>query len=123
MKEKMEKGEGRGEKSMRQPHTDFGQRGESGEKFPKGVTSSDKASQKHEKMHGGVGQGEADKTGNQEFGKGRHEHHMGKHDGRLGEFNHGKLEEHHEVYAHERVPHVQDEGFKAEESKRHEMKK
>lgn len=109
MKEKIEKGEGKGEKSMRQPGTDFGQRGESGEKFPKGVAKAESKNGKHEKLDQGVGHGKADKHGTMEGGVGRHEHHMGEHDGHHGEFNHGTQHTKHVCYEHKRVDHVQDE--------------
>ena len=109
MKEKIQKGEGKGESSMRQKGTDFGQRGETGEKFPKGVTSSDHTGSKKEKLDKGVGHGKADKHGTMEGGVGRHEHHMGKHEGHHGEFNTGTHPSHHVHYEHKRVEHVQDE--------------
>lgn len=109
MKEKIQKGEGKGEPKMRQAGTDFGQRGETGEKFPKGVKSSDMSGQRKEKLDHGVGRGQADKTGNMIGGVGRHEHHMGKHDGHHGEFNEGTKESSHVCYEHKRVEHVQDE--------------
>lgn len=109
MKEKIEKGEGKGEAAMRQKGTDFGQRGETGEKFSKGVGKEDDRGRRKEKTLEGVGQGMADKTGQAVQGVGRHEHHMGKHDGHHGEFNSGTHESHKVHYEHKRVEHVQDE--------------
>lgn len=87
--------------TMKQSGTQYGQRGETGEKLPKGVTSSDKSGEKSVKVHGGVGIGKADSIG------ARDKSHLGKHDGHQGEFNDGKSGER-VVYEHKRTAHDQD---------------
>jgi hypothetical protein len=92
---------------MRQSKTDYGTRGESGEKLPKRDTASDTSGERHESTKNGVGMGKSDKTGVM-YGKGRPAEHMGKHDGRLGEHNTGNMGET-VIYEHNRVPHDQDD--------------
>jgi hypothetical protein len=92
---------------MSQSKTDFGSRGETGEKLPKGAASSDKSAGRKEPLKGGVGQGKADKTGTKEGASGRTAGDIGKYDGRLGEFNDGNMGER-EIYSHKRVGHDQD---------------
>ena len=92
---------------MEQPKTDYGTRGETGEKLPKGATSSGKSAGRKETLKAGVGMGKSDKSGQMEGASGRTAAHMGKHDGRLGEFNDGKQGER-EVYSHKRMEHEQD---------------
>ena len=77
--------------------------GATGEKIPKGATSSDTTGERKAKAFaGGVALGMEDGMG------GREASHMGKHDGRLGEFNDGNMGER-EVYSHKRVGHDQDD--------------
>ncbi|MHB8086306.1 MAG: hypothetical protein ACYDHZ_10810 [Dehalococcoidia bacterium] len=83
---------------MNQPGTGT-ERAETGEKEPKGATSSDRSGEKKVGLKGGVGMGKAD--------GGSRPADMGKHDGRLGEHNDGKKGER-EVYSHVRTPHEQD---------------
>lgn len=45
---------------MNQPGTDRGERGESGEKEPKGVDKADSSGERHGKVINGIGMGEAD---------------------------------------------------------------
>ena len=71
-----------------------------GAKAPKGAQSSDTTGERHEKLVGGVAMGVADGLG------GREASHMGKHDGRLGEFK-GHMGES-VVYDHKRIGHDQD---------------
>ena len=68
--------------------------GASGEKMPKGVLASDMSGEKRRPIMGGVGMGKADGIGERE------KSHMGKVDGRLGEFKNGSRE--HVAYEHER---------------------
>ena len=113
----------------------YGIRGESGEKFPKGVTAFDRLGEKKigaskvDKEMGGVpsttgakapkGATSSDTTGERKapiaggvaMGKAdgigeRDGSHMGKHDGRLGEMK-GVCKEH-VAYEHKRVEHAQD---------------
>lgn len=96
-----------GGKAMKQPRTDYGISGETGEREPRRADAADKRGERRERLKGGVAVGEADRMGVQ-YGVGRPEHHMGKHDGRLGEFNDGKMDEGRVAYEHERLPHAQD---------------
>ena len=76
--------------------------GATGEKVPKGATSSDTTGERKAKAFaGGVALGMEDGVGGREM-------HMGKHDGRLGEFNSGKMGET-VCYDHKRVGHDQDD--------------
>ena len=75
--------------------------GATGEKIPKGATSSDSTGERHEKLNGGVAMGLEDGMG------ARPAAHMGKHDGRLGEFK-GHMGES-VCYDHKRVGHDQDD--------------
>jgi len=105
-KEKMPKGvaasDRSGEKmgSEKGPNSTKGTPGMTGEKMPKGVNASDMSGERKAKLVGGVGMGKADTIGMRDGS------HMGKNDGRTGEFNTGSSES--ECYTHERVPHVQD---------------
>ena len=74
--------------------------GASGEKMPKGATASDATGERRAKLVGGVAMGKADSIGDRVDG------HMGKVDGRLGEFKGGSRE--HVAYEHKRADHVQD---------------
>ena len=85
---------------MSGPNSLKGTPGMTGEKMPKGVNASDMSGERKAKLVGGVGMGKADTIGM------RDNSHMGKNDGRTGEFNTGSNES--ECYTHERVPHVQD---------------
>lgn len=111
--------------AMKQPHTDFGDRRESGEKIPKTAQSRDTSGEKHDRVpkadradapRGETGEREpkstaSDMTGERKRGlvggvgmgkadgiKGRESSHLGSHDGRTGELNTGKTEAH--VYRH-----------------------
>jgi hypothetical protein len=76
-------------------------KGASGEKAPKGADSSDTTGERHAKAFaGGVAMGMEDGMGGREM-------HMGKHDGRLGEFKDGNVGEK-VVYEHKRYAHDQD---------------
>ena len=77
-----------------------GTKGMTGEKLPKGATASDMSGEIKAKLVGGVGIGKADSIGARESS------HMGKVDGRTGEFNTGSRES--ECYSHERTLHIQD---------------
>ena len=79
-------------------------KGETGEKEPKGVISSDKSGDRKVSMTGGVGIGKADKTGVALHGVGRDG--FGSFEGHKGEFNTGSKE--HEAYTHKREAHDQD---------------
>jgi hypothetical protein len=77
-------------------------KGASGEKAPKGADSSDTTGERKAKgFAGGVALGMEDTISGREAG------HMGKHDGRLGEFNHGNVGEK-VIYDHKRYDHDQD---------------
>jgi hypothetical protein len=65
-----------------------------GAKAPAGATASDASGERKAKLVGGVGMGKADSMGDREDG------HMGRNDGRLGEFKGGSRE--HVAYAHDR---------------------
>ena len=82
------------------PNSLKGTKGMSGEKMPKGVNSSDMSGERKAKLVGGVGMGKADSIGARDMS------HMGKVDGKTGEFNTGSKES--ECYVHERTPHIQD---------------
>jgi hypothetical protein len=82
------------------PNSLKGTKGMTGEKMPKGANSSDTSGEIKRPLVGGVAMGKADSLG------ARDGSHMGKNDGRTGEFNTGSKE--HECYSHSRVPHVQD---------------
>ena len=82
------------------PNSLKGTKGMSGEKMPKGVNSSDMSGELKAKLVGGVGMGKADSIGARDMS------HMGKVDGKTGEFNTGSRES--ECYVHERTPHIQD---------------
>jgi hypothetical protein len=86
---------------MNQPSTDMGTKHETGEKEPKGSTSSDKSGEKSTRKKNGVAMGKADKGGSQEGGVGR----SGTGGKEHGEFNSGKSES--DCYSHKRVKHEQ----------------
>jgi len=67
-------------KGMNQPGTDRGERGETGEKIPKSVKSSDSGGEKSKSKTNGVGMGARDDTGRSNGSKER------------GEFNSGRSE-------------------------------
>ena len=71
-----------------------------GAKAPAGATASDMTGERRAKLVGGVAMGKADSIGDRVDG------HMGKVDGRLGEFKGGSRE--HVAYEHKRADHVQD---------------
>lgn len=78
---------------MKQPKTDYGTKGESGEKIPSAV-SSDKSGERSGNKKNGVAMGKADSTTGRSAG--------GKD---LGEFNTGRSES--VCYDHQRIPHDQ----------------
>jgi len=80
---------------MKQAGTDYGSKGETGEKEPKGAAKADTTGERHEKIDAGVGMGKADATGRGD---------NGSHD--AGEYNTGRSEK--VCYSHKRVPHEQD---------------
>ena len=80
--------------SMKQPDGSMGTKGETGEREPKGSTSSDTSGERHERLKNGVAMGKADATGRSEGGPER------------GEFNGGRSES--TCYNHKRIPHAQD---------------
>ena len=86
--------------SEKGPNSLKGTPGMTGEKMPKGANASDMSGERKAKLVGGVGIGKADSIG------ARDGSHMGKNDGRTGEFNTGSSES--ECYSHERMPHIQD---------------
>jgi len=86
--------------SMQGPNSLKGTKGMSGEKLPKGANASDETGEIKRPLNGGVAMGRADSIGARDMS------HMGKVDGRTGEFNTGSKES--ECYTHERMPHVQD---------------
>lgn len=77
----------------KQSGTDYGRKGEAGEREPKGATSSDNRSERHAKVKNGVGMGKED-DGRAAGGPER------------GEFNTGRSES--TCYSHKRIPHEQD---------------
>ena len=88
---------------MEQTGTDYGTRGESGEKEPKSAQSADTSGEKREGIKNGVGMGKADRTGLMEHGVGRSG--VGQPEGRTGEFNTGSAEK--DCYNHKRYTHAQ----------------
>lgn len=90
--------------NMKQPGTDYGSRSETGEREPKGDTSSDRSGERSGRKIIGVGIGERDKQGTQEGGVGRSG--MGSKD--KGEYNTGRSES--VCYNHKRIKHPQDGG-------------
>jgi hypothetical protein len=80
--------------SKGQPGTDFGSKGESGEKFPKGAKSSDAGGERSARIKNGVGMGSADVTGGRAAGSKE-----------VGELNTGRSES--ICYDHKRIPHAQ----------------
>ena len=86
---------------LNQPGTDKGERHETGEKEPKGSTSSDKSGERGAGKNNGVGMGRADKDGSQEGSVGR----GGMGGKEHGEFNSGKSES--DCYSHKRLHHEQ----------------
>ena len=69
---------------MKQPKTDYGTKGETGEREPKGAKASDSSGERRERMIAGVAMGKADDM------KGRNAAHVGKHEGMVGEINQGR---------------------------------
>ena len=65
-----------------------------GAKAPAGATASDTTGERKARLVGGVAMGKADSIGDRVDG------HLGKNDGRLGEFKGGSREK--EVYSHDR---------------------
>jgi hypothetical protein len=88
--------------SEKGPNSTKGTKGATGEKMPKGASSSDSTGERHGKLVGGISMGLEDGMGV------RPSAHMGKHDGRLGEFNSGNMGES-ICYDHKRVGHDQDD--------------
>ena len=92
-----------GEKMVRVPKEDKegdGYPSHTGAKAPRAALSSDTTGERKMPIEGGVAMGNQDGIGL------RHEHHMGQHDGRLGEMkgHHGEAV----VYEHQRYEHAQD---------------
>lgn len=83
------------------PGANEGQRHESGEREPKGDTSSDKTGTKSERKIIGVGIGQRDKQGTQVGGVGR----SGMGGKEKGEYNSGRSEG--VCYTHKRISHPQ----------------
>ncbi len=81
---------------MNQPKTDYGTKGETGEKMPKMPTMG---ANKSERMVNGVGMSSPDGIGM------RDKSHMGKPDAMVPEYNSGRMEG--ECYDHKRIPHDQ----------------
>jgi len=76
------------------------EKGQTGEKLPKGATASDTSGERKQKLVGGVAMGKADALGLRPMS------HAGKFDGKLGELKGGSKE--HDCYSHERIAHDQD---------------
>lgn len=74
---------------MNQPGTDYGRKGETGEKEPSGAKSSDSGGERKTGMVNGVGMGMEDKTGRKNGGK------------EMGEYNSGREEK--VCYEHKRA--------------------
>jgi hypothetical protein len=92
-----------GEKMVRVPKEDRegdGYPSHTGAKAPRADLSSDTTGERKMPIQGGVAMGNQDGIGL------RHEHHMGHHDGRLGEMK-GHMGEK-VVYDHKRMAHPQD---------------
>ena len=79
-----------------------GTKGATGEKLPKGATSSDMTGERKQKLVGGVAMGKMDSMGSRPLS------HAGNFEGKLGELNDGNMGER-ECYSHKRHPHAQDE--------------
>ena len=79
---------------MKQPKTDYGTKGETGEREPKGSKASDSGGERGARILNGVGMGKEDSTGSREGG------HLGKHEGLVGEYNEGRKES--VCYTHDR---------------------
>ena len=75
-----------------QPGTDYGKKGETGEKEPKGAKSADSSGERHGKVVNGV---YVEHTGGRTPG--------GK---ETGEYNEGRTNK--VCYTHKRIPHAQD---------------
>jgi len=78
-----------------------GTKGATGEKLPKGATSSDMSGERKQKLVGGVAMGKMDAMGSRPLS------HAGNFEGKLGELNDGNMGER-EVYSHVRTAHAQD---------------
>jgi hypothetical protein len=91
-----------GERKVSVPMADrvHGAKGITGEKIPESSSAADKTGERRESITGGVGMGQHDRLA------GREASHAGKHDGRTGEFNSGRMEG--SVYDHKRIPHAQE---------------
>lgn len=82
--------------AMKQTGTDYGsKKGETGEREPKGATSSDTSGEKTKSMKNGVAMGQAAGTGGRSAGGPER-----------GEMNTGRSES--TCYNHKRIPHAQD---------------
>lgn len=80
--------------AMKQPKTDYGTKGESGEKVPN-AGKPDLSGERKGRMKNGVAMGSADDTGGRAAGSKD-----------LGEFNGGRKDS--VIYTHQRIPHDQD---------------
>jgi len=78
---------------MSQPSTDYGKKGETGEKAPSGAKASDASGQRSAKITNGVAMGQRDDL------VGRNGSDAGKAEGRTGELNTGRKGEGH-FYTH-----------------------
>ena len=67
--------------AMKQPGTDFGERGETGEREPKGAKSSDSSGEKGGRMINGIGMGQKDATGRSNGGHDKGEFNTGRSEG------------------------------------------
>jgi hypothetical protein len=76
---------------MNQEGTDRGEKGETGEREPKGATASDTSGERKMAMKNGVGMGEKDATGRSGDGK---------HEGHVGQFNTGRGSSTEHFYKH-----------------------
>lgn len=79
---------------MSQHKTNFGEKGETGEREPKGAKSSDTGGERKERLVAGVALGKKDGMPMRE------KSHLGKHEGLVGEVNEGRKEG--VCYAHNR---------------------
>ncbi len=78
-----------------------GAKGATGEKEPKGATSSDMSGERKMKLVGGVAMGKMDAMGSRPLS------HAGNFEGHLGELNDGNKGERN-CYDHKRIAHEQD---------------
>jgi hypothetical protein len=63
---------------MKQPKTDYGEKGETGEHEPKGAKSSDSGGERKGKVTNGIGLGKADATGRSNGGHEKGEYNTGR---------------------------------------------